>query len=66
MTVAATARSPALRGSWKNSSTAAKKQLVPIKGGTSQGDPCEAYAYHGFNGVESDVVKKVTQWMLEK
>ncbi len=43
-----------------------KKQLVPIKGGTSQGDPCEAYAYHGFNGVESDVVKKVTQWMLEK
>ncbi len=43
-----------------------KKQLVPIKGGTSQGDPCEAYAYHGFNGVESEVVKKVSLWMLEK
>jgi hypothetical protein len=43
-----------------------KKQLLPIKGGTSQGDPCEAYSYHGFNGVESDVVKKISQWMLEK
>jgi dienelactone hydrolase len=45
---------------------APKKQLLPIKGGTSQGDPCEAYAYHGFNGVEAEVVKKVTQWMLGK
>jgi len=45
---------------------APKKQLLPVKGGVSQGDPCEAYSHHGFNGIESDVVKKIGAWMLEK
>ncbi len=35
---------------------APKKELISIKGGVSEGDPCEAFAYHGFNGVESQVV----------
>ncbi len=30
-----------------------KKQLLPFQGGTSRGDPCEARAYHGFNGLEA-------------
>ena len=45
---------------------ASSKELLPVKGGISQGNPCEAYAYHGFNGIESDVVKKITTGMLEK
>jgi hypothetical protein len=45
---------------------ASKKQLLPVKGGTSRGDPCEAYAYHGFNGIEPEVVKKIAEWMLTK
>ena len=45
---------------------ARKKELLPVKGGISQGDPCEAKSYHGFNGIESQVVKKIGTWMLEK
>lgn len=44
---------------------ARKKELLPVKGGVSRGDPCEAYSHHGFNGVESEVVKKIGAWMLE-
>jgi hypothetical protein len=25
--------------------------------------PCDAMAYHGFNGLEADVVSKITAWM---
>ncbi len=39
-------------------------ELMMIQGGKSQGDPCMAYAYHGFNGVESDVVVKIADWIL--
>ena len=45
---------------------ATRKELLPIKGGVSQGDPCEARAYHGFNGVESEVVKKIAAWVVAK
>ena len=43
-----------------------KKKLLAVQGGVSQGDPCEAFAYHGFNGIEPEVVKKVAAWMLAK
>jgi hypothetical protein len=43
-----------------------KKQLIPISGGTSQGDPCEAMAYHGFNGVEHEVVTQIANWIAAK
>jgi hypothetical protein len=43
-----------------------KKELVPVKGGVSKGDPCEAFSYHGFNGIESEVVKRIGAWILEK
>jgi pimeloyl-ACP methyl ester carboxylesterase len=42
----------------------AKAELITFTGGQSTGDPCEAMAYHGFNGLEADVVGKVTRWML--
>lgn len=45
---------------------APKKELIPVRGGISRGNPCEAYAYHGFNGIESEVVKKIGAWVLEK
>ena len=41
-----------------------KKKLMLVSGGASQGDPCEALAYHGFNGIESDVVHGITAWMV--
>jgi pimeloyl-ACP methyl ester carboxylesterase len=45
---------------------APRKELLTFTGGTSQGDPCEAMAYHGFNGIEGDVVQKIAAWILAK
>jgi pimeloyl-ACP methyl ester carboxylesterase len=41
-----------------------RQQLLPIRGGTSRGDPCEAYAYHGFNGLEREVVAQIADWIV--
>ena len=43
-----------------------RKQLITITGGDSRGDPCEAFAFHGFNGLERDVVGQIAGWMLAK
>lgn len=45
---------------------APKKQLLTIQGGISKGDPCDAFAYHGFNGLENEVVEKITTWIMTK
>ncbi len=42
---------------------APRKELLTFEGGRSEGDPCEAMAYHGFNGIEEDVVAKIAQWI---
>jgi dienelactone hydrolase len=47
-------------------SAAPKKQLLSFKGGENRGDPCEAFAYHGFNGLERDVVKQIANWIVAK
>jgi dienelactone hydrolase len=41
-----------------------KTQLLTFKGGISQGDACEAQAYHGFNGLENEVVAQTAGWIL--
>ncbi|WP_325087937.1 alpha/beta hydrolase [Burkholderia contaminans] len=43
-----------------------KAELMIVSGGTSRGDPCEAFAYHGFNGLESGVVDAISAWMLAR
>jgi dienelactone hydrolase len=43
-----------------------KKELMTFKGGENRGDPCEALAYHGFNGLEKDVVARIAQWIGPK
>lgn len=42
-----------------------RKELVTFEGGKSQGDPCEAMAYHGFNGIEREVVAKIAAWITQ-
>ena len=42
---------------------APRKELITAEGGTSRGDPCQAMAYHGFNGIEGEVVGKITKWI---
>lgn len=40
-----------------------RRELIVVEGGTSVGDPCEARAWHGFNGIERDVVRRITAWI---
>jgi hypothetical protein len=41
-----------------------RKELFTIRGGENRGDPCEAFAYHGFNGLERQVVRQIADWVL--
>ncbi len=41
-----------------------KAELISVTGGQNQGDPCEAQAYHGYNGIEADVVGKISRWVI--
>lgn len=41
-----------------------KAELITVTGGKDQGDPCEAQAYHGYNGIEADVVGKISRWIV--
>lgn len=52
---------PALMARLKNSR---HSELLPFRGGVSNGDPCEAFAYHGFNGIEAEVVRRTATWVL--
>jgi hypothetical protein len=45
---------------------APRKELLSVQGGENKGDPCEAFAHHGFNGIESKVVKQLASWVLVK
>ncbi len=46
-------------------SSTPKKELLTFKGGVDRGDPCEALAHHGFNGLEKDVVAKISEWIIQ-
>lgn len=38
-------------------------ELIAMEGGISTGDPCEAFAYHGFNGIERETMDAIKQWI---
>lgn len=40
-----------------------RKELMAFDGGISVGDPCEARAYHGFNGIEREVIERIAGWI---
>jgi dienelactone hydrolase len=45
--------------------SAPRKELIAIEGGVSEGNPCEAFAHHGYNGVEAEVVAKIAAWIAQ-
>jgi len=47
-------------------SSTPRKELLSIEGGAAEGDPCEARGYHGYNGIEREVVAKIAAWILAK
>ena len=42
---------------------ASRKELLVFDGGINVGDPCEARAYHGFNGIEREVIDRIAGWI---
>ena len=41
-----------------------KTETLVFDGGTNAAGPCEARAYHGYNGIESEVVAKIAAWVI--
>lgn len=39
-------------------------EVIEIDGGKSTGDDCEAYAYHGYNGVEAATIERIKAWIV--
>jgi hypothetical protein len=42
----------------------AAHEVMIFQGGVSQGDPCHAMAHHGYNGIESEVIRKISDWVV--
>jgi hypothetical protein len=40
-------------------------ELIEMSGGTSTGDDCEAYAHHGYNGIEQAAVERIKAWIAK-
>ena len=45
---------------------APRKALVAFEGGQDTGDACEALAFHGYNGLEAQVVDAIVAFMLAR
>jgi hypothetical protein len=39
-------------------------ELIEMDGGKSTGDDCEAFAYHGYNGIERETIDKIKAWIV--
>ncbi|MFB9158178.1 alpha/beta hydrolase, partial [Chromobacterium violaceum] len=42
----------------------APRELMLLDGGGSEGDPCQPWAWHGYNGIERRVLGLAGAWML--
>jgi dienelactone hydrolase len=40
------------------------RDVLGFEGGIETGDLCEAFAHHGFNGIEDEVVRKTAEWIF--
>jgi hypothetical protein len=41
-------------------------ELIEMDGGKSTGDDCEAFAHHGYNGIERETVDRIKAWIAAK
>jgi hypothetical protein len=39
--------------------------MVLLDGGNDQGDRCQALAYHGFHGIEQDLIHTAAEFVLK-
>jgi hypothetical protein len=47
----------------RNKLKAPRSEVLTFSGGRSEGPACEAMAFHGFNGIEADVVRAISRWI---
>jgi hypothetical protein len=40
-------------------------ELITMDGGISVGDPCEAFAHHGYNGIEKETIEAIKSWIRQ-
>ena len=40
-----------------------KTPLITMEGGSSTGDSCQAFSYHGFNGIEQQTIDQIKAWI---
>jgi hypothetical protein len=40
-------------------------ELILMDGGISVGDPCEAFAHHGYNGIEKETAEAIKKWVRQ-
>lgn len=52
-------------GSAARSHEAYGNDFIAMDGGYSEGDPCEAHAYHGYKGIESETIAAIKQWIRQ-
>lgn len=50
----------------KNAAEDNNLQLITIDGGSSEGEYCGAYSYHGFTGVEKETVNQIKTWVKKE
>jgi hypothetical protein len=39
--------------------------FIPVEGGSSVSDPCEALSYHGYYGIEKETMASIKQWVKQ-
>lgn len=39
--------------------------FIAMDGGISVGNPCEAFAHHGYNGIERETVEAIKKWIRQ-
>lgn len=47
----------------KKSSERFGTEFIAFTGGVTEGDVCQPFAYHGYNGIEKQVVDAIREWM---
>lgn len=40
-------------------------EFIAMEGGISVGDPCEAFAHHGYNGIEKETMAAIKAWIKQ-
>lgn len=43
-----------------------RKEVLTFEGGMNAGDPCEAMAFHGFNGITEKVGGRIADWVIRE